>query len=105
MAFLAGYSFLSNNFVSEQVVFVLPALVPLMYIAGCLLIKRTGLGGVKLLDGRVWNAIKSFLFGCLLFIPLGLINAADGSPGGNLFPDIGISYNYQNINYPSDNLI
>lgn len=84
MAFLAGYSFLSNNFASEQVVFVLPALVPLMYIAGCLMIKRTGLGGVKLLDGKVWNAIKSFLFGCLLFIPLGLINAADGSPGGNL---------------------
>jgi hypothetical protein len=31
--------------------------------------------------GRYGKALGSFLWGCLLFVPLGLINAASGSPG------------------------
>jgi hypothetical protein len=55
-----------------------------MYIAGGLLFERTRLGGTQLLAKRYHQAVQSFFSGCLLFVPLGLINAADGSPGTNI---------------------
>ena len=51
-----------------------------MFVAGGLLSKRTGLVGSQLYARRYKQAVKSFLWGCLLFIPLGLANAAAGSP-------------------------
>jgi hypothetical protein len=42
---------------------------------GSLLATRTSLGGIQLLEGRYGNALMSFLWGCALFIPLGLANA------------------------------
>ena len=37
--------------------------------------------GSQLCTGRYKKAVASLLWGCLLFIPLGLTNAAAGSPG------------------------
>ncbi len=81
IACLVGLPFLKNNFVSESTFITLLVLAPPMFVAGGLLFKRTGLGGIQLVEGTYWKALKSFLWGCLLFVPLGLINAASGSPG------------------------
>lgn len=84
IAYLGGLPFLGNEFVGETTFYGLLLLVPPMYIAGGLLFNRTGLGGIQLLAGPYVKALQSFLWGCLLFIPLGLINAADGSPGTDI---------------------
>ncbi len=52
-----------------------------MFVAGNLLSKRTGLIGSQLYAGQFRKAGAGFLWGCLLFIPLGLTNAAADSPG------------------------
>ena len=57
---------------------LLVILVP-MFVAGGLLFKHTGLGGSQLYVGQYSKALKSFLLGCLLFVPFGLLNAANGS--------------------------
>lgn len=54
--------------------------VPLMYAAGCLLAKHTGLGEVQLLAIRYRRSAASFFWGCLLFVPLGLADAAAEAP-------------------------
>jgi len=84
IAYLGGSPFLENEFVGKAVFYVLLSLAPPMYIAGGLLNKRTNLGEIQLFQGRYQKAIQSFLWGCLLFIPLGLINAAEGSPGTDI---------------------
>ena len=84
IAYLAGLPFLYNGFISETGFYLLIIPVPPMYIAGGLLVNRTGLGGVQLLVKRYYQALRSFLLGCLLFVPLGLFNAAGGSPGSNI---------------------
>ena len=84
IAYLGGLPFLNNGFVGETTFYGLLILVPPMYIAGGLLFNRTGLGGIQLQAGRYVKALQSFLWGCLLFVPLGLINAAEGSPGPNI---------------------
>ena len=81
IAFLGGLPFWNNSFVAKPVFVVLLVYVPPMFVAGGLLLKRTGLGGSQLCAGRYRKAVGSFLWGCLLFIPLGLTNAAAGSPG------------------------
>ena len=81
IAFLAGIPFWVNTFVARPVFVVLLAFVPPMFVAGGLLYKRTGLGGSKVLAGNYRKALGSFLWGCLLVIPMGLANAAGGSPG------------------------
>ena len=55
-----------------------------MYIAGGLLVDHTNLGDVQLLAKRYRKVLGSFIWGCLLFVPLGLTNAAAGSPGGTI---------------------
>jgi hypothetical protein len=84
IANLGGLPFLNNGFVGETTFYGLLILVPPMYIAGGLLVDRTGLGGVQLLAKRYRQALISFFWGCLLFVPLGLFNAAGGSPGPNI---------------------
>lgn len=81
VAFLAGTQMSDNGFISRLFLFLLPAFSFLMYVAGGLLNARTRLGGIQLLTGQYGNAVKSVLWGGLLFIPLGLLNAAGGSPG------------------------
>ena len=80
IAFLGGLPFWYNNFVGAPVFILLLALTPPMFVAGSLLIKRTQLGEIQLVTGGYGKALQSFLYGCLLFIPLGLANAASGSP-------------------------
>lgn len=84
IAFLGGLPALNNGFASGTVIIGFSVFAPPMYIAGALLFKRTDLGGIQLLLGRNGKALQSFLWGCLLFVPLGLINAASGSPGTDI---------------------
>jgi hypothetical protein len=84
IAFLGGLPFWVNGFLSSFTFALMLAFTPLMFIAGGLLLQRTGLGGSQLHAGRYGKALGSFLWGCLLFVPLGLLNAASGSPGGNI---------------------
>ncbi|MBN1658025.1 MAG: hypothetical protein JXA93_06460 [Anaerolineae bacterium] len=80
-AFGACLPLLRNGFISQRAGYLVTPLTALVYIAGGLLFRRTGLGGVQLLEKRFFPALRSFLQGCLLFLPLGLANAAAGSPG------------------------
>ncbi len=84
IAFLAGLPLADNELISETWLYLLPGLSLPMYVAGGLLLSRTGLGGIQLIAERYGEALKSLLWGCLLFVPLGLINAADSSPGTNI---------------------
>ena len=84
IAYLAGLQMANNGFISETMLYLLPAFSFPMYIAGGLLLKRTRLGGIQLLAGQYGQALKSVLWGGLLFVPLGLFNAAGGSPGSGI---------------------
>ncbi len=81
IAYLAGLPLSESGVLDHTTVFLLPALSAPMYVAGGLLFDRTRLGGIQLIAGRYGDLLKSLFWGCLLFVPLGLINAADGSPG------------------------
>ncbi len=81
IAFAAGLAWMKNGFISETSLYLLSILTAPMYIAGGLLFNRTRLGGIQLLAGQYGQALKSVLWGSLLFVPLGLANAAAGSPG------------------------
>jgi hypothetical protein len=81
IAFLGGLPFWANQFVGKTTFVGLLVFVTPMFVAGGLLFRRTGVGGSQLYAGRYREAFRSFLWGCLLFIPLGLLNAAAGSPG------------------------
>ncbi len=84
IAYVGGSPFLANGFMGKTTFYLLLILVPPTYIAGGLLLNRTNLGGIQLITGRYVKALQSFLWGCLLFIPLGLFNAAEGSPGSDI---------------------
>jgi hypothetical protein len=81
IALLGGLPFYQNQSIGKVAFIVLLVFVTPMFVAGGLLSRRTGLGGSQLYDGRYRKTVVSFLWGCLLFIPLGLTNAAAGSPG------------------------
>jgi hypothetical protein len=81
VAFLGGLPAMKNGLIGAVTFYGLLIFVPLMYIVGSLLLRRTGLGGIQLADGWYVKALKSILWGCLMFVPLGLLNAASGSPG------------------------
>jgi hypothetical protein len=81
MAYLVSRPMTANGFVGETTALLLAVFAAPMYVAGGLLLERTRFGGGQLLSGRYGGALASFLRGCILFLPLGLINAADGSPG------------------------
>jgi len=81
IAFLAGLPFYQNQYIGRVAFIGLLVFVMPMFVAGSLLSKRTGFVGSQLYTGRIRKAVVSFLWGCLLFIPLGLTNAAAGSPG------------------------
>jgi hypothetical protein len=84
IAYAAGLPAPKNDFISQTALYLLSILTAPMYIAGGLLFKHTGLGGIQLLAKRYFPALRRFLWGCLLFIPLGLANAASQSPDPNM---------------------
>lgn len=84
LAFLAGLPAWLNGFVSGSTVVLLAVLAFPMFVAGVLIAERTRLGGASLLTDGPRHALGSFLMGCLLFVPLGLVNAVGGSPGSGI---------------------
>lgn len=80
IALLGGLPFYQNQAFGKVVFILFLLFVTPMFVAGGLLSKRTGLLGSQLYTRRYWKAVVSFLWGCVLFIPLGLINAAAGAP-------------------------
>jgi len=79
VAYLAGLQMVSIGVISKSWNIIFTAFTLPMFVAGGLLYERTRLGGVQLLSGQYGEALKSLFFGCLLFVPLGLINAFGGS--------------------------
>jgi hypothetical protein len=78
IAFVAGgILFWKNAFVPKANIIIFLIFVPPMFVVGSLSAARTGLGGIRLLEGQYGHALMSFLWGCVLFIPLGLVNAID----------------------------
>jgi hypothetical protein len=84
IALVAGLPMIKNGVVSEAGYLYTLFTVPL-YVAGGLLYGHTGLGGIQLLSKKYLPALRSFLWGCVLFVPLGLVNAAGGSAPGSDF--------------------
>jgi len=80
IALLSGLPFYQNQAIGKVGFIALLVFVTPMFVAGDLLSKRTGLRGSQLYNRRYRKAVVSFLWGCLLFIPLGLSNAAAGAP-------------------------
>jgi hypothetical protein len=70
-----GILFWKNEFVPKANVITFLVVVPPMFIVGSLLAAHTNLGRIQLLEREYGNALMSFLWGCVLFIPLGLVNA------------------------------
>jgi len=85
IAYSAGLPMLKNGVISETALYLFTLFAVPMYIAGGLLLGHTGLGGIRLLAKQYLPALRSFLWGCLLFVPLALANAASGSPPGSDF--------------------
>lgn len=82
-AYLAGSVWVKLGVLKESWNMILSAFTVPFYITGGLLLKRTGLGGMQLLNGKVRQALQSVCVGSLLFVPLGLINAL-GDPSVDL---------------------
>lgn len=81
IAFFCGITFRSNEFMGSVTFYGLLLFTTPMYIAGSLLIQNTGLSNSMLLSKKYGKALNSFLWGCIAFVPLGLLNTAEGSPG------------------------
>jgi hypothetical protein len=71
---------LRNGAIIEEIFDFFLYFVPPMYVAGSLLLGRTNLGDAQLPARRYRKALRSFVWGCLLFVPLGLTNAATRTP-------------------------
>ncbi|MBT8398407.1 MAG: CPBP family intramembrane metalloprotease [Gemmatimonadetes bacterium] len=84
VAFAAGIPARDNGLISETVLWVMPGFVPFMYVAGGLLLDRTGLSATQLRSAEPGKALKGFLWGCLLFLPMGFFNVVDGPVAGDL---------------------
>jgi Type II CAAX prenyl endopeptidase Rce1-like len=88
IAFFAGRPLQESGLVSVTGYYQFTVLTPFMYVAGGLLFGHTKLGGIQLLAKQYLPALRSFLWGCLLFIPLGLANAASRAPVGVNLPRV-----------------
>jgi hypothetical protein len=84
IGYFAGLPLVNNGFAGKTVLYLLTGLSFPMYVAGGLVLRRTRLGGIQLLAASYAGAVKSVLWGGLLFVPLGLFNAAEGSPGSDI---------------------
>lgn len=80
IAYFAGLPMWQNQSVGPFTFNVMLIFVTPMFLASGLLYKRTGLGGSQLMNKQYSKGVLSFLSGCLIFLPIGLLNAAAGSP-------------------------
>jgi len=80
-ASLAGLPMWLNHYVGPFTYKVMLIFATPMFLASGMLLKRTGLGGSQLMNKQLRKAVLSFLSGCLMFLPIGLLNAAAGSSG------------------------
>ena len=88
LAFLAsGITFWRHNFVAKPMLVLMLVAIPPMFVAAGMLVARTGLGAVRVLEGRYGAAARSFLAGVVLFAPLGLANAASRARFGPAWVD------------------
>jgi len=78
VALVAGIPARNGGLLSGTIFYLLPGFVPIMYVAGALLLDRTHFSSIQLRSEGLRKALRSFLWGCLLFVPLGLFNVADG---------------------------
>jgi hypothetical protein len=62
-------------------------LVPPVFIAGGLLLAHTGIGRSRLLEGKPFSAVLGFLAGCVLYLPLALVNTVSGAHAGYTWMD------------------
>jgi hypothetical protein len=77
LAFVTGgLAFWRHDFVAKPMLAFALVAIPFMFVAGALLVTRTGLGAVRVLDSRPAEAGRSFASGFLMFVPLALANAA-----------------------------
>jgi hypothetical protein len=56
--------------------------VPPLFIGGGLLLAHTGVGRSRLLEGKYLGAFESILAGCVLYLPLALVNMVGGAHAG-----------------------
>jgi hypothetical protein len=82
-----GIAFWRHGFVAKPMLIFMLVAVPPMFVAGGLLVARTGLGAVRVLEGRYRAAGRSFLGGAVFFVPLGLANAASRTRFGPAWVD------------------
>jgi hypothetical protein len=79
IAYFAGLPMWQNQSVGPFTFIGMLVFATPMFLASGLLYKRTGIGGSQLLNKQYSKAVLSFLSGCLIFLPIGLLNAAAGS--------------------------
>lgn len=80
LASLGGLPFWKHDFIGKDYFVFALACLPIAFVAGGLLHKRTGLGGSPLWAGQYSKALGSFFWGCLVFAPLGLFSATGDTP-------------------------
>ncbi len=83
-AYIVGRIPAAHGMIGQNVVTLLAGLAAPLYIAGAILQQRTGLGRLCLSEWDLRMAAKGWVWGLVLFLPMGMVNAASGSPGGEL---------------------
>jgi hypothetical protein len=83
-AYLVGRIPAAEGMISQRIHLLMSGLAAPMYLAGAVIVEYTGLGRLAIGEWRLGEASRSWLWGLLLFLPMGMINAASGSPGGEV---------------------
>jgi hypothetical protein len=84
IAYFAGRAMVAHGFIGASTVAMLSFIAAPMYVAGALLSHHARIGGVAIESAGYAAGLRSLLWGVVLFVPLGLANAADGSPGADI---------------------
>lgn len=62
---MGGIAFWIHGFVAKPMLIFMLVAIPPLFVAGGLLVARTGLGAVRVLEGRYRMAWRSFLLDCV----------------------------------------
>jgi hypothetical protein len=81
VAYLVAIPMASNGTISPFIHVLFSVLTLPMYVAGVLLSQHTGLAGACLVEGDYRLSLMGLVWGAVLFVPLGLVNVADGPWG------------------------
>ena len=81
---VAGWPHMQNGFIPQTFFFALLIFVPFMFVSAGIINKNTKICKMHLIEYKYSQSVKNFLIGALTFIPLGLFNAASGSPGNGM---------------------